>query len=100
MREHAVAILGFLLALVMIFLIFSILPTKPSSRRVNADSEHQPALVSHTNYTVQEIDGCEYILYRVYVDSSLRSYSKYECRLIHKENCKNHPPVQILHKGR
>ncbi len=67
---------------------------------VNGDSEHQPASVSHTDYTVQEIDGCEYILYRVYVDSSLRSYHKYECRLIHKENCKNHPPVQILHKGR
>lgn len=52
--------------------------------------DHQPALTTHTDYTVQEIDGCEYILYRVYVDRVLHSYRKYECRMIHKENCENH----------
>ena len=51
---------------------------------------NQPSLVTHTEYTVQEIDGCEYILYRVYVDESLRSYRKYECRMIHSASCENH----------
>ena len=48
--------------------------------------QHEPALDNMTPYTIQEIDNCEYILYRVFYDSK---YSR-ECRLIHKANCKAH----------
>lgn len=53
---------------------------------VRGKMDQQPALTTHTDYTVQGIDGCEYILYRIH---NRTGYS-YECRMIHSGSCKNH----------
>ena len=51
-------------------------PTQPKM-------EHNPAVNGMVSYTIQEIDGCEYIVYASRKDGLVHL-------LIHKANCKAH----------
>lgn len=83
--RHVVFLSVFILAVATILAIGSCGKIGPTADRTKALRwfENKSVLKTHIAYTVQEIDGCEYIGYQINPWSSTR-------RLIHKGNCKNH----------
>ena len=77
--RHVVYLSVFMLAVLGI----CISGAKCSRDTITARFEHEPAIRSHVYHSVQEIDGCDYIVY----DTGSGGYGR---RLIHKGNCPNH----------
>lgn len=54
--------------------------------------DHKPAITNYANYTVQTIDGCEYILYQT-------TRGGWNRRMIHSASCENHGLARELREG-
>lgn len=69
---------------VFVLVVAAVLATG-SCGRIGLESLAAPDV--RANYIVQEIDGCEYIVYKVFPESKM---SLQQVRMIHSASCENH----------